>query len=77
MTPGSDSPKSGFSNSPHLPPNPSWFYIFIITLMSALRRNSYMLYNFWIRDIPGERFILILRVNGYFHTNLLEITPQC
>ena len=56
-------------------PNPSWFYIFINTLMSALRRNNYMPYNFWIRDIPGERFILILWVNGYFRTNLKEITP--
>ena len=65
----------GIFQLPTSDPNPSWFYIFINTLMSALRRNNYMPYNFWIRDIPGERFILILWVNGYFRTNLQEITP--
>ena len=65
----------GIFQLPTSDPSPSGFNIFINARMSALHRNNYMPYLFWIRDIPRERFILILWVNGYFRTNLQEITP--
>ena len=53
----------------------SWYYVFINTLMVTLRRWNFMPYYFWIRDIPGNRYILFLWVNGYFRVDISEITP--
>ena len=55
--------------------NPSWFYIFINSLMTSLRRNNFMPYNFWFRDISSSRIILIIWVSGYFRNDLREIFP--
>ena len=62
----------------HLPttdPNPSWLQIFINTLMVTLRRKNVMPYNFWIRDPNSGCFRLIIWGNGYFRTDLSDITP--
>ena len=55
--------------------NPPWFYIFINSLMAALRRKNFMPYNFWFRDMTGNRIILILWVSGYFRNDLHSVGP--
>ena len=60
----------------HLPttdPNPGWFQVFTNTLMVTLRRGNIMPYNFWVRDVNGNRFILILWGSGYFRNDLRDI----
>lgn len=54
---------------------PETFSIFINTLMVTLRRNDIMPYNFWVRDFEANQFLLILWGNGYFRTDLRDITP--
>ena len=65
----------GIYQLPITDPNPPWFYIFTNTLMVTMRRKNFMPYIFWFRDFPGNRFILILWVNGYFRTGLQDVTP--
>ena len=65
----------GIYQLPTSDPNPPWFYIFTNTLMVTMRRRNFMPYIFWFRDFLGNRFILILWVNGYFRTDLQDVTP--
>lgn len=65
----------GIYQLPTPDPNPPWFYIFTNTLMVTMRRRNFMPYIFWFRDFPGNRFILLVWVSGYFRTDLQDVTP--
>ena len=65
----------GIYQLPTPDPNPPWFFIFTNTLMVTMRRRNFMPYIFWFRDFPGNRFILLIWVSGYFRTDLQDVTP--